>query len=173
MEFDNQIDNIQGKRSERPGFLKTLCIMSFISTGLALVSGFINLLSGPFTKEEMIEQKVQMMKSIDELRTLEMGSLAEMFEKIQRMSESMNGHFYAAQIVSLLVVSIGIFGVWKMWNGVKLGFHLYIIYSLLSVLTVYFFVAPVDVPSFVVIVNLIFSGIFVFMYSRNLKWMTL
>lgn len=170
MEFDNQIETFQ-EQNERPSFLKVLCILSFISTGLGLVSGLINLLSGPFNEEEMVEQKVQMMKSIDELRTMGADQFADLFEKIQRMSESMNAHFYAVQLVSLIVVGIGVFGVYKMWNASKLGFHLYIIYSLLSVLTVYFFVAPTDVPALVVIFNLIVSGIFIFMYSRNLKWM--
>ncbi len=170
MEFDNQIDNFQ-EQEERPSFLKVLCILSWISTGIALISGLINLVTGPFSEEKMLEQRVDMMKSIDELKTLEMNGMAELFEKIQRMTESMNAQFYYVQTVSLIVVTIGVFGVFKMWNRSKLGFHLYIIYSLLSVLTVYLFVAPVDVPSVVVIFNLIISGIFILMYSRNLKWM--
>ena len=170
MEFDNQIDNFQGQE-ERPSFLKVLCILSWISTGIALISGFFNLVTGPFSEEKMLEQRVDMMKSIDELKTLEMNGMAELFEKIQSMTESMNAQFYYVQTVSLIVVAIGVFGVFKMWNRSKLGFHLYIIYSLLSVLTVYLFVAPVNVPSIVVIFNLIISGIFIFMYSRNLKWM--
>lgn len=170
MDFDNQIDNFQ-EQEERPSFLKVLCILSWISTGIALISGLFNLVTGPFSEEKMLEQRVDMMKSIDELKTLEMNGMAELFEKIQRMTESMNAQFYYVQTVSLIVVTIGVFGVFKMWNRSKLGFHLYIIYSLLSVLTVYLFVAPVDVPSIVVIFNLIISGIFILMYSRNLKWM--
>lgn len=170
MEFENQIDNFQEKE-ERPSFLKVLCILSWISTGIALISGFFNLISGPFSEEQMLEQKVQMMKSIDELRTMGADQFVDILERIQRMSEAMNAHFYYSQIVTLIVVGIGAFGVWKMWNKSKLGFHLYIIYSLLSVLTVYLFVAAADVPSIVVIINLIVSGIFILMYSRNLKWM--
>src|SRR5574343_109523 len=170
MEFDNQIDNFQ-EQEERPSFLKVLCILSSISNGIALISGLFNLVTGPFSEEKMLEQRVDMMKSIDELKTLEMNGMAELFEKIQRMTESMNAQFYYVQTVSLIVVTIGVFGVFKMWNRSKLGFHLYIIYSLLSVLTGYLFVAPVDVPSVVVIFNLIISGIFILMYSRNLKWM--
>jgi hypothetical protein len=170
MDYENQIDNFQVKE-ERPTFLKVLCILSWISTGIALISGIINIISGPFSEEQMTDQKVEMIKSIDELRTLDMTGLADLFEKIQRMTESMNAQFYYVQFVSLIVVVLGVFGIFKMWNRSKLGFHLYIIYSLLSVLTVYLFVAPIDVPSIVVIINLVISAIFVFMYSRNLKWM--
>jgi hypothetical protein len=170
MEFDNQIDNFQ-EQEQRPSFLKVLCILSLISTGIAVISGIFNLISGPFNEEQMLEQKVGMIKSIDELRTMGADQFAAIFEKIQRMTEAMNAQFYYVQIISLLVVAIGVFGIYKMWNRSKLGFHLYIIYSLLSVLTVYLFVVPADVPSIVVIINLVISGIFVFMYSRNLKWM--
>ena len=170
MEFDNQIDNFQ-EQVERPSFLKVLCILSWISTGIGIISGFFNLITGPFSEEEMLDQKVEMIKSIDELRTMGADQFANIFEQLQRMTEAMNSQFYYVQIVSLLVVALGVFGIYKMWTRSKLGFHLYIIYSLLSVLTVYLFVAPEDVPSIVVIINLVISAIFVFMYSRNLKWM--
>src|SRR5574343_575426 len=93
MEFDNQIDNFQ-EQEERPSFLKVLCILSWISTGIALISGLFNLVTGPFSEEKMLEQRVDMMKSIDELKTLEMNGMAELFEKIQRMTESMNAQLY-------------------------------------------------------------------------------
>jgi hypothetical protein len=107
----------------------------------------------------------------NKVNDFQIDQFANIFEQLQRMTEAMNSQFYYVQIVSLLVVALGVFGIYKMWTRSKLGFHLYIIYSLLSVLTVYLFVAPEDVPSIVVIINLVISAIFVFMYSRNLKWM--
>jgi hypothetical protein len=70
------------------------------------------------------------------------------------------------------VLLIGLLGALMMWQAKKLGFHLYIGYSLLAIIQIYFFVSPSDVPSFVVIWGLLMSVLFVFMYSRNLKWMT-
>jgi hypothetical protein len=35
----------------------------------------------------------------------------------------------------------------------------------------YLIVSPVDVPTAVVVVNLIISGLFIFLYSRNLAWL--
>jgi hypothetical protein len=35
----------------------------------------------------------------------------------------------------------------------------------------YLIISPADVPSAVIVVNLLISGLFIFLYSRNLTWM--
>jgi hypothetical protein len=100
-----------------------------------------------------------------------MESFAMMMEQIGRMTVSINDNFYANGILSIVVMVTGLIGVIKMMQGNKLGFHLYIIYSLCSIGQLYIFVSPADIPSFVVIWNLVISGVFVLMYSRNLKWL--
>jgi hypothetical protein len=116
-----------------------------------------------------LEQKVELSKSVDEMRSLEMESLAVLMEKITRMSEALNERFYESSLLSIAVFFIGLIGVLFLWKSRKVGIHLYIIYSLLSVLEVYFFVNPQDIPTVVIIWNLLFSGLFVFLYSRNFK----
>lgn len=171
METFESIDNPNSQKAPRPTFLTVLCILSFIFIGFSFAFGLVGLFGGPLSEEQMLEQKVELTKSADEMRSLEMDSFAEMMEKIQRMSESINANFYASSILQVLVMGLGLYGVLLMWKGKKLGFHLYIAYSLLSIIQIYFFVSPADIPSFVVIWNLIISAIFVFMYSRNLKWL--
>ena len=105
------------------------------------------------------------------MRTLNMPAFAEMMEQIQRMSESANAHFYANTLVSMLILGLGIMGAVLMLRGKKLGFHLYIGYSLLAVLQLYFFASPADIPTVAVVLGLLFSGLFVFLYSRNLPWL--
>lgn len=172
METFESIDNPTSHKAPRPTFLTVLCILSFIFIGFSFAFGLVGLFGGPLSEEQMLEQKVELTKSADEMRSLEMDSFAEMMEKIQRMSESINTNFYASSILQVLVMGLGLYGVLLMWKGKKLGFHLYIAYSLLSIIQIYFFVSPSDIPSFVVIWNLIISAIFVFMYSRNLKWLS-
>ncbi len=120
----------------------------------------------------MIESKVQMAKSIADLKEAGLDSWIPMMEQIQAMSVQSNDKFYLATTLSFIVASLGAFAAMKMWNGFKQGFHFYIIYCLLSVVSIYLYVSPSNVPSVIVIFNLIFSGLFIFMYSRNLKWMT-
>jgi hypothetical protein len=105
------------------------------------------------------------------MRSNGVGDLADLFEQIQRMNESLNDHFYAASAVSFLVLVVGFFGVLFMWKGRRLGFHLYILYNLVSIANIYLFVSPADIPTFAVIWGLFISAVFIFMYSRNLAWM--
>ncbi len=156
---------------KRPQFLTVLCILTFISTGMDILSGFPKLFGGPMSTEQMDEQKVVMAKSIDQMRELDMESLAVMLEKLERMMEGLNAHFYASTSVALLVLMTGLSAAILMWTGRKIGFHVYIAFSLISVLQVYLFVPPSDIPSIIIILNLLISGVFIFMYSRNLKWL--
>ena len=168
-EFD-EIDVIPQK-PKRPAFLTVLCILTLINTGLSTITSVFSLLHGPISEEEMIEQRVQFLKSADERRTLNMPAFAEMMEQIQRMSESANAHFYANTLISMLILGLGIVGAVLMLRGKKLGFHLYIGYALLAVLQLYFFASPADIPTVAVVLGLLFSGLFVFLYSRNLPWL--
>jgi len=165
-ELDN---NIEVK--PRPGFLTVLCVLSFISTGLGLVSGLINMFSGPSSKEQMLQAKVEMTKSISQMKGMGMQSFADMLEKIQMMTQEINDSFYLASVISLITVVLGLYGVFLMWKGFKKGFHFYIVYCLLTIASLYIYVSPSNVPSVVVIFNLALSGLFILMYSRNLKWM--
>jgi len=160
------------QNEKRPGLLTVLCILTFVNVGMSLFSLLASLFSGPLGEEEMTEQRVQFVKIADEMKSMNLFSFAEIFDKLQRMSESLNEHFYFNSVVSVLVLLVGLVGALMMWQGKKLGFHLYIGYSLLAIIQIYFFVSPSDVPSFVVIWGLLMSVLFVFMYSRNLKWMT-
>jgi hypothetical protein len=170
----SEIDEMDGLKSnvrpKRPAFLTVLCILTFVNAGLSVITSLLSLLHGPISEEEMTEQRVQFLKSADEMRTMDMPAFAEMMEQIQRMSESANAHFYANTLISLVILCLGIFGAVFMLRGKKLGFHLYIGYSLLAVLQLYFFASPADIPTVAVVFGLLFSGLFVFLYSRNLHW---
>ena len=159
------------EKKTRPGFLTVLGILSFISIGMNLALLLFQLISGKPSEGEMLQEKVALSESITEMEDLGMDSFAEFFEKAQAMSEQFNERFYIAISISILTYLIGLFGVIRMWKGHKLGFHLYIIYSLLAIGGVYLYISPANVPALGVIINAVISGIFIFMYSRNLKWM--
>ncbi len=165
-----EIDNI-GEDEKRPSFLTAICVLSFITIGSNLIFGFIGLFSGPQSDEELLQAKVDLAKTSSELKTAGLESWVDVLDQLDRMTLEINDSFYLASILGLIVALIGLFGVLKMWQGMKMGFHLYIIYSLISVVSVYLYVSPANIPSFVIIFNLLISGLFIFMYSRNLHWM--
>jgi len=158
-------------RGERPGFLTVLCVLSFISLGGSIVSTLLSFVSGRQSDEEMLDAKVALVKSTSELKSLGMDSFVEMMEQLQRMADQVNENFYLALIITFIALAIGLFGVIKMWQGFKLGFHLYIGYCLLTIAGMYLYVSPANIPTMLIIWNLLISGLFIFMYSRNLKWM--
>jgi len=119
----------------------------------------------------MLASKVQMTQSMTQLKEVGMYSLSDMMAKIQAMAEQINENFYLATIIALISTGLGLFSIVKMWKGDRLGFHLYIVYSLISIAGLYLYVSPQNIPSVVIVFNLIVSGIFILMYSRNLKWM--
>ena len=163
--------NAQEERGNRPGFLTALCVLSFVWIGFGLLAGLANLATGPSSDEEIREMNVELTKSMSELKSSGMDGFSDMIAKIQRMTEEVNDHFYLAGILNLFVLVVGLFGVIRMLKGYKIGFHLYIGYCLLTIVSVYAYVSPANIPTFVIVFNLIMSALFVFLYSRNLKWM--
>ena len=87
------------------------------------------------------------------------------------MTENINENFLMVNVVTIISLVFGFFGVFKMFKGFKIGFHFYIVYSLISIGMIYLFVDVAYVPSMVLYWNLFISGLFVLLYSRNLSWM--
>jgi hypothetical protein len=157
--------------NERPKALKVLCILSFVNLGISFLGIISQFLSGPASKKDMLLQRAEMSKNIEQLENMDADYAVDAIHKLTAMAESLNDSFYAVSIATLMCSSLGLFGVLKMWNGAKIGFHFYIIYSLITVGQVYLFVSPTSIPSFIVVWNLVIAGLFIYLYSRNLKWM--
>lgn len=159
------------EREPRPRFLTTLCVLTFISTGLSTISNLFSLITGPLSDEQLKDVQVMMMDFADQMKSANMDSVAVVYEKLFRIQEATNANHYVFVLSTLVILGVGIFAAIKMMKGSKLGFHLYIIYSFLSVVQLYFFVSASTIPTFMVVTNIVFSLLFIFLYSRNLKWM--
>ena len=155
-----------------PTFLIVLVILTLLNTGLAFLGGVFSLVVGKPSEKEILESKVQMAKPIIELRKLEMDYFVDVFTKLEAINDAMYANFMMFNLLGIFIALIGAASALMMLFRMKLGFHAYIVYSFLSILSVYAFVAPVNVPSIFILTNAIFAGLFVFLYSRNLKWLT-
>lgn len=157
---------------KRPDFLKNLCILTFISTGLEIIKTiFFELFFGPKSEEIMREEKVALASQISEVKDLGIDYMVDMLDKIGTMSYQLNENFYLAHLIHLITASLGLYSAIKMWQGFKFGFKLYTLYSLLAVIGIYLYISPSNIPSSVIIFNILFSALFIFLYSRNLHWM--
>ena len=134
-------------KPKRPTLLSVLCILTFIGSGINLFSSLIISL--------FYDQFLQVIASINE--TLQIPGI-EMIEEAKAIFFAVSAVIYAGSIVGAIM----------MWNLKKTGFHIYSIFQILLVISpMYFF--HLQYPSFV---DVLLSGIFVILYSTNLKHMS-
>ena len=170
MEDFEHMENID-ENNKRPRFLLVLCILTISNSGLTLIQGLLSLVSGKPSESEIIAANVQISKSIDLLKEQKMDYWIDVIKKVQIMTEGMYQNFTAYISASILIAICGLASAILMLIGKKIGFHAYIIYCFLWVLQSYLFVAPQNVPSVLVLFNVLFCIGFILMYSRNLKWL--
>jgi len=148
--MNENIDYKENKGHEvqkRPLLLTILCILTFVSSSLGILSA----LTTPFLAEYMIEL-FNSTPGFENMLTPEMISVLQA------------GWFYYLMVTGFTIMSL--FGAIYMWKLQKIGFHMYtianiIIYCLPSII--------VGLPFHMI--GLIFPGMFVALYALNLKIM--
>lgn len=172
MEYQSfqSFDPNESNPPKRPVFLFVLCVLTFINTGMSLLSLLGSIFNGPLTTDQLDEQGAKFAEMAAEMRSANLHAFADVIDQLQRMTVSINEHFYLNLMISMVVLSIGIAGAILMLLGRKIGFHLYIAYSLMAIIQMYLFTSPENIPTIVVLFSLIFSAVFIIMYSRNLSW---
>ncbi len=158
------------QKSRIPQLLLVTGIISLLGTGSTVLSSLISMVVGKPSQEEITESKLELAKSLEQVEKNDVQFLEELIRNLQIMLDAMYQNFFLYTFVASLVAGFGLAGVILMFKRKELGFHLYIIYSLLYVAQSYLFVSPANVPLILVITNLSISGIFIFIYSRNLNW---
>ena len=170
-EVNNEITSVEEFNSteqpKRPVFLTVLCVLSFIGTGGMLISGLMGFISGPLSNEEL-EKSFSTLNSFSTM----FGSTEEIqlvLEKTIEKQRIINSSFYLNSLINTVVYALGLVGVIFMWKQRKLGFHLYVIYSLLAMTAVYVIVPISLVLQAEIIQSAIFSTIWIGLYAINLK----
>ena len=158
-------------KSRPPRFLFALIILTWCNTGLAIMSSLFTLLMGKPSLEEIKQSKVVLATSMNHMLEMKMYYLATLMQKIQYLTDAMYANFIGFHLVSLTVAAIGSVAALFMFQGKRLGFHLYIVYSLVYLAQTYLFVNPAFVPTEMLVINAFFAFIFILMYSRNLTFL--
>ncbi len=154
-----------------PTFLRVLSILSLIAIISGLMSGVLGLLSGPFSPEEIDDYLAKNMDGVNQLH--DMGEIywAETTSKILNLVRYTNNNFYMDRLINIGAYGIGLAGVMFMLRGRKIGFHLYIVYNLITLISIYASAPAYAVPPFYFFLFGFISLLFIFLYSRNLKFM--
>lgn len=168
----NQFIDQEPEEAKRPTILLVAAILSLLNMAFSLMQNFSAFARGPLNSEELEKSKVQITKSINQFRDVDgMETMEDMLREMIHMTEVLNANFTVNVLSGIVIVLLGVAGVIMMLKGKKLGFHAYIIYSFLTSVQIYFFLSPSLLTNSMVIVSLLLSGIFVFLYSRALSWM--
>jgi heme A synthase len=143
---------------ERPEFLKIICILSFIASGLMLLVYSLGAMVLGLSQETIEELWPQMTASYPQFETVDG---VEFFNQVGMMS-----------VYSLIANVFSLVGVIMMWRLEKMGFYIY----LLAELTINFFSLNINTgeegPQYgSLIFSILIDLVFIVMYYMNLKHM--
>ncbi len=168
-----EVEEIQEIQEEKkmPVFLKVLCILSFIYIGIILIPAIFGLFSGPMSETELNETFQNVSSFIP--NSISKQEKARLLELAYEKQKVMNDKFYLNATINIWVYSLGFFGVFKMFKKrQRSGYYLYLVYSFLSVFSLYL-ILPTKLISMEDVLSLfLWSGIMVSLYTINLKHLT-
>jgi hypothetical protein len=168
-----EVEEIQEIEEEKkmPVFLKVLCILSFIYIGIILIPSIFGLFSGPMSETELNETFQNVSSLVP--NSISKKEKARLLELAYEKQKVMNDKFYLNATINIWVYSLGFFGVFKMFKKrQRSGYYLYLVYSALSVFSLYLILPTKLISMEDVLALLLWSGIMVSLYTINLKHLT-
>lgn len=163
---------VENEKPKRPTFLVVLAVLSYIWIGIGTIGVLISLLSGPSSQEQMEQQEAQLYESIQVMNESGMDDFVSLIETSLQQAKYINNEvFYTINILNLLSFIIGFIGVYLMMKLKKIGFHLYVAYSLLPIIVMYAIIPAELIIGASIIFSVILSAIFCVLYGLNLKHM--
>ena len=160
------------EENKRPPFLMILVVLSLMAVASGLFSNLLALIAGPIPADEVQKMIDSNMGQVNQLYEMGQPYWGDMTLKILNMVTYTNANFYMDRMINISAYSIGLFAVLNMLRGVKVGFHMYIIYNLIALFGIYASVPVREIPGFYFGFFGVISLLFIFLYSRNLHWMT-
>ena len=142
---DNKTEN------PRPELLKILCILTFIGSGLSLISNSIMFLTIDIIRKYYEDGSFDFLAEDLDLSALE-------------ILLSANSTYFMLQA---LLFALALYGAYLMWNLKKIGFHFYTVAQIVLLILPQVFLPSLPFPTF----ELLLSLIFITLYARNLKYM--
>jgi len=168
-DFEIQDESIVKKK--RPVFLLVLVILSSLNISVSLLGSFSGML-GAKPDAKMIKQaKLEFANMREQLEEGGAADFTYIIDQMEGITNNMFKYFQAYNSVQFLILVLGLTGVILMYQRRKLGFHFYIIYSIGLVVLPYLFNPITGIPTILSIVGILYGGVWVLLYSRNLHWM--
>lgn len=153
----------------RPTGLTVLCVLSWVWLALVLYS-FINTVSvGQLTDEQILEQKIVFIESQPPELLQENKWIVDDMVEILEIAKENYVMMIGLEVAGILIGFAGVFFMFKMR---KLGFHLYIIYTVLSIFYWLYFYLGNEIGFYAIAWSIVMGGLFVGLYAIYQKRMT-
>eukprot|EP01012_Entosiphon_sulcatum_P057034 TRINITY_DN80750_c0_g1_i1.p1 TRINITY_DN80750_c0_g1~~TRINITY_DN80750_c0_g1_i1.p1 ORF type:complete len:165 (-),score=24.08 TRINITY_DN80750_c0_g1_i1:28-522(-) len=146
---------------KRPTFLTVLCILTFVGSGLALISAIYGYFSVQ-ASAAMFDTSMQGMEGMDQT-----GMMGELQETMRKAVENAIPNLIIGVVCALLCL----FGAIQMWKQRKTGFYIYTVGELVPPIAGFILGAGGVIGSASVILGLIIAVVWVSLYAVNLKHM--
>lgn len=130
-------------------------------------------MNGPLSEEALDAELANLYVSAADLQS---SGIGEQFVRIiDTMIENAiyinNEAFLITNLSTLITLIVGAFSIFLMFKLRKIGFHLYIIYSILPIITMYIITPMEMILTFSVITTVFIGALFAVLYGVNLKHM--
>jgi hypothetical protein len=162
------IDHSETIKEQRGKTLPVLCILSWISLGFIAIFSIISVFSGPKSEEQLMEEKIELLSSLDENAPPE---VKMMYEDVIRISKTKNDYHWHFVVLDLVYLTIGFFAVLMMWRLRKTGFYLYLVYSLIPFISAFIIMDGPYLIAWSFLIG-IFTLLFIILYTVQLKRMS-
>lgn len=136
----------------RPELLKILCILTFVGSGLSLVSNTLMFLT------------IDVIRTYYENGNFDFLSGTMNLEALELLISVKQSYF----LVQAIVFAVSIYGAYLMWNLKKIGFHIYTIAQIMIIILTQVYMPELPFPLFEIMISLVF----ITFYARNLKLMS-
>ena len=163
------MDEIQ-EENKRPTGLLILFILTLINSVYNIFQNIATLFIGK-SEEVLISQKKMILKSMSWAKEYDPKGFKEEIDTAFVLLDAVYENFIFYHLLSLLFYGLGILGAIFMFKGMKIGFHIYIVYSFLVLIQNYFILEPSQIPISGLLSSGLISLLFIYLYSRHLKWM--
>lgn len=166
---NNFLDDNYGPKPV-PTFLKVLCIITFVVSGLGFLGSLFGFLTfnADLQMAQMEEAIVQMENSFAKAGNPFGSGFMEWYKNM--LLETIENYRLNSGI-SLLSALLSVVGAFFMFRLQKIGFHLYVVSCILSLSTIFLFtISPLVTLTYVL--SGIFLIAFIIMYATNLKHMS-
>lgn len=166
-DFDNDaLDSIEGGTGERPAFLTVLCILTWIGSGLGVLSALWSLATTSMMGDALEMSELQMEEAMEQMEQMDEPGMNWMSGF---MEEGLAALKYALplNLSALAGAILCIMGAVMMWKLKKSGYFMYVAGALLGPLVTAILIGF----GFSASIGFVISIAFIIMYGVNVKYM--